>query len=254
MVATGATLLFLAYWLIFALTTDDGLARGAIAAFNNTLPAIALAWLFHLVLDRYVWPASLTIRLAAQVPLSIVFTLAWYIAILIVRELREGWIANGFSIHPFAPVAFAWQMFQGVTFYTLTALASLAINLSRKLHAAGGKNLVRPLSSAQTILLRTNEGSEVVPVETIITITGAGDYSEVSLPGRKILSTTTLADFEMRLPQDGFIRAHRSHIVRLGAITRSESAGNGRTVLHLLDGQTVTTSRAGTRILREAAL
>lgn len=257
-VAMGAVCLFLAYWLIFVVTTDDGLARGAVLALNNAVPAIALAWLAHLVLDRYVWPAPFWVRLAAQLPLSILFALAWYLAIVVVRELREGWLTQGFLIRPFAAVPLAWQMLQGVTFYALSALASIAIVLVRRVQAleaaANAAADQQPRTAHSTILVRTAEGAEAVSVDDIVTISGAGDYSELALRNRIVLSTTSLAEFEARLPQERFFRAHRSHLVRLGAVARSEPAGNGRTVLHLVDGRAVITSRAGTRALREASL
>lgn len=250
----GSSLLFASYWSIFIITTDDGVWWAAIASANNTLPAICLAWLTHLVLDRYVWPAPFAVRLAVQVPLSVLFALAWYVAILVIRELRGDWLSEGFAIQPFVPVAFAWQMFQGVTFYALAALASLSIVLSRRLRIAEAKPEVESSAQMQTLLVRTGDCMEAVSATTVISISGAGDYSEVCLPGRTIYSTTTLADFEARLPQDQFFRAHRSHLVRLSAVERSEPAGNGRTVLHLVDGRSITTSRAGTRLLREAAV
>ena len=257
-VALGAASLFLAYWLIFVFTTDDGWALGAAAALNNALPAILLAWLTHLILRRYIWTASLWIRLAAHLPFSMVFAVAWYLAILVVRELREGWLTQGFSIRPFASVPFAWQMLQGVTFYALAALASLAIVLFDRLRAleAPVQSAVEPQirSAASTIMVRTMEGTEAIAVDEIVTVSGAGDYAELTLRNRAILSTASLSEFEARLPETLFLRAHRSHLVRLGAITRSESAGNGRTTLHLIDGRAVTTSRAGARSLREISL
>jgi hypothetical protein len=259
LVGIGAILLFAAYWSIFALTTEDGVARGAVQAFNNTLPAIVLAWLTHLVLDRHVWTARPALRFAVQIPLALLFALAWYLAILVIRQLRGDWIANGFEIQPFVPIAFAWQMFQGVTFYALTAVSSLAIVLHRRLTAVTDAERAEAAAASapvapDTILVRTPEGSEAIPIESITTISGAGDYSELALPGRTLLSTTTLAEFESRLPPGRFLRAHRSHIVRLGAVVRSEPIGNGRTAIHLADGRAITTSRAGTRFLREAAL
>ena len=258
LVAAGSAILFLSYWSIFVLTTDDGAAGAASASLNNTASAIVLGWLVHIVLDRHVWPARMATRLAAQVPLSVLFALAWYLAILVVRELRGDWFSQGFAITPFVPIAFAWQMFQGVTFYALAALASLSIHLAGRLYAAereAGRGAATPEPvSPPAVLMRTGEGNESVAIDSILSISGAGDYSEVTLPGRTICSTTTLAEFESRLPQGDFLRAHRSHIVRLAAIERSEPAGNGRTTLHLVDGRSIVTSRAGTALLREAAL
>ena len=251
--SAGALLLFLAYWLIFALTTNDAAGRGAVMALNNAVPAVLLAVLTHLVLERFVWPRPAWIRLAVQVPLALLFALAWYLSILVVRELRGDWATNGFLIKPFVPVAFAWQMFQGITFYALAALASLAISLSRRLRALENTADPQPelQRNASTILIRTADGTEAVPVEQIASISGAGDYSEVALPGRTILSTTTLTDFAERLPKAHFIRAHRSHLVRLGAVREMIPWFSGRYKLVLSGGLEVIASRARSRDLRE---
>jgi two-component system, LytTR family, response regulator len=71
---------------------------------------------------------------------------------------------------------------------------------------------------------------------------------------RRILSTTSLARFEAILPSEHFVRAHRSQIVRLAAVTLAEPAGNARLLLHLEDGTRITTSRAGAKRLRELAV
>lgn len=258
LIAVGCSLLFLSYWLIFALTTDDGIARSGLQALNNTVPAIGLAVLAHLILDRYVWASPLIVRLIAQIPLSILFGVAWYLAILVIRQFRSGWLTDGFTIEPFVPIAFVWQMFQGITFYALAAVSSFAIllydrlQLAESLASEAASSLVPKATT--TLLIRTTEGTETVSLPSIITILGAGDYAEIALHGRTIMSSTTLAEFETRLPQEAFIRTHRSHIVRLDAIDRSEPAGNGRTILHLVDGRSLTTSRVGTRLLHEAAL
>ena len=254
-VVVGAVLLFLSYWAIFVFTTDDGVAHGAVQAANNAVPAVGLALIAHLALDRWVWPARPFVKVFAHLPLALGFALTWYLTILVVRALQSGSLEEGLFLRPFVPIAFVWQMFQGVTFYALTAVSSLALALTRELAAARSVALPEPDKPASdSLLIRTADGAENVAPDTIVSISGAGDYSEIVLPGRTILSATTLAEFEARLPPGHFIRAHRSHIVRLSAIERSEPAGNGRTVLHLVDGRNVTTSRAGTRVLREAAL
>lgn len=255
LVGAATLLLYTAYWLIFAITTDDGFAGSALTAFYNTCPAIALAFVGHALLDRFIWPNGRWIQLGAQVPAAIAFALVWYLAILVIRGLRAGWIDNGFSVWPFSPIAFAWQMFQGVTFYALVALASLGIVMRRQIielsEAVANIPLSRP--SPQSILVKTQDETHKVAIDEIVAVSGAGDYAELALLDKTLLSATRLSRFEALLPDDLFIRAHRSHLVRLGAIMRTEPAGNGRTILHMVNGSTVITSRAGTHLLREAA-
>ena len=256
LVAAGATLLFAAYWLIFALTTDDGIVRGAGQAASNAIPALLLAIAMHAFLVRSIWSRRPVVRLTAQVPLALGFAIAWYLSVIVLQAWRTGSLAEGFTLRPFVPIAFAWQMFQGVTFYALTAVSSFAIVVSRELEELRQTHLAprTPPAPTDELLVKTGDSAERVAIDSIASISGAGDYVEIALPGRTILSATTLAEFEGRLPQDRFIRAHRSHLVRVGAIERSEPAGNGRTALHLVDGRTLVTSRAGSRALREAAL
>lgn len=255
-VGIGAALLFFAYWLIFALTTDDGLLGGGLSALYNTVPAIILAVVSHLLLERFVWNRPRWLQFAVQVPAAILFAIAWYLAILVVRGLRGGWIVDGFSVTPFVPVAFAWQMFQGVTFYALVALASIAIVMRRRIASLSELVAGAPRSQARptSILVKTQDETQNVAIDEIVSVSGAGDYAEVTLANRTLLSSSRLSKFEAALPDDLFIRAHRSHIVRLGAIMRTEPAGNGRTMLHLLNGSSVVTSRSGSRLLREASM
>ena len=256
LVGAAALSLYTAYWLIFAITTDDGFAGSALTAFYNTAPAITLAFVWHALLDRFIWPKSQWVQLGAQVPAAIMFALVWYLAILVIRGLSAGWIENGFSVSPFSPIAFAWQMFQGVTFYALVALASLAIVMRRQIIALSTAVANIPLDRpfTKSILVKTQDETHNVPIDEIVAVSGAGDYAELVLSDKTLLSTTRLSRFEAILPDDLFIRAHRSHLVRLGAIVRTEPAGNGRTVLHLVNGSNVVTSCAGTRLLQSAAI
>ena len=257
LVAMGAALLFGAYWAIFVLTTPEGVLTSAWRALYNTGPAIGLAIVVHVLLDRFVWPQSRWIKIGAHIPAAVAFAVIWYGVILFLRGLRSGWMEGGLTMMPFSPIAFAWQMFQGVTFYALTALASLAIALGRRLSDLVAELAARPVaaeSAPSTIIVKTKDETHSVDVAEIICVNGAGDYSELTFADRTLLSTSRLGQFEARLPEELFLRAHRSHLVRLSAITRTEPAGNGRTVLHLENGTSVITSRAGSRLLKEAAM
>eukprot|EP01031_Cornospumella_fuschlensis_P003530 gene3530-4395_t len=96
----------------------------------------------------------------------------------------------------------------------------------------------------------------MVPVlmSDLLRIAGVDGYSEIVTTARSILSTTSLSRFDEILPQDQFVRAHRSYIVRIGAIVHVEPAGNARLLLQMSDGTSIMTSRAGARRLRELAV
>jgi DNA-binding LytR/AlgR family response regulator len=155
-------------------------------------------------------------------------------------------------------------MFQGVTLYAVLALfvywreAARQLDEFRAETAAPSHQLSPGKRSAQetlgSLLIRCEKDVVPLSMNEIVRITGTDGYAEVFTTTKRILSTTSLARFEEILPGDQFIRAHRSHIVRLGAVRNAEPAGNGKLVLNLADGQSITTSRTGAKRLRELAV
>lgn len=64
----------------------------------------------------------------------------------------------------------------------------------------------------------------------------------------------TLAEFAQSLDSAKYVRVHRSWIVNTHRVARAEPAGGGRLLLHMENGQTVSTSRDGARQLRGRVL
>ncbi len=249
----GIAALFVIYLAVFSLTRPGGIGEQLWRATYNTAPIIPLAFGTHALLNAQVWPRRLAVVLALQLPLALTFAFAWYLGIIVLRDLPGNWVQDGFAVRPFVPIALVWQMFQGMTLYAVIALASLSLHLSLRLRTAQEAGPAPRPAVPEGLLVKDGNEHHAVEHGEIVRISGAGDYCELHLTGRTIMSTTSLAEFEQRLPDGLFFRAHRSHIVRVGAVTRTEPAGNGRTTLHLLGGSTLVTSRSGTRALREAS-
>ena len=93
-----------------------------------------------------------------------------------------------------------------------------------------------------------------IDVDTIVSISGADDYAEVTTLGGKHLVRMTLAEFEKSLDPSRFIRVHRSRIVNVERIARAEPAGGGRLLLHMQDGEAIAASRTGSRLLRDRVI
>lgn len=257
----GGVLLIATYWAIFSITSDMSRLNALQLASQNAIPALAFGCAAHAILDRFVWPRSLIIRICAQIPGAILFSLLWYLSIIIWQNFSFNSLDTNIVLTAFMRPAFIWQMFQGVTLYALAALVSLAMRLNCQVDALllrleelenGQAEGVKP--APRSILVKTQDETQSVEIDNIVLVTGAGDYSELILRDQTILSTSRLGEFEARLPDDQFIRAHRSHLVCIAAIARTEPAGNGRTTLHLENGECLVTSRSGTRLLKEAVL
>jgi DNA-binding LytR/AlgR family response regulator len=282
--AGGFSALWLAYITVFTLSDDDPFWNATFAGLRNAGSAALWGGLAALALARFAVGTPLAVKALWHAGLGFAFGFLWYLTVLILLGLKNGSLAEGFSVRPFASVAFYWQMLQGITLYTAIALGTQSVSLWKRLRAAEdardaaesrlarltapgeavmngeGPDRTRAPESGETgdaneagrILVK--QGDEIVSLDPaeVVRLSGAGDYTEVTTRQARFLSGTTLAAFEQRLGPR-FVRVHRSHIVNLDALDRAEPAGGGRLTLHLSDGSAIATSRAGARPIRERA-
>lgn len=259
-ILAGFALLFAGYAFAFVTTLDQPVFRSVAFAAINTLGAIVTSLIFYPVIMRFVvgrgqpWPALLHPLLAAG------FAVVWYFCTLAGYAADANWMSAGLRVAPFGRAALSWQVFQGVTVYAALALFIHWRDALRELERQRGEMrhgqmelAARAPAPSRTDSLLIRCDKEVVPITAaeLIRIAGADGYSEVITRNRRILSTTSLARFEAILPDDQFVRVHRSHIVRLAAVEHAEPAGNARLLLHFEDGAKIMTSRAGAKRLRD---
>jgi len=82
---------------------------------------------------------------------------------------------------------------------------------------------VEPLNYNDSLLITLNNKLKFLKVRTIISISSAGDYSEVvSTENKKGLTLKSMKEWEKRLPAKNFIRIHRSTIINLEFVDRLE--------------------------------
>ena len=110
------------------------------------------------------------------------------------------------------------------------------------------------IPEARTLLVKDGKTIRPVGLDDILLVSAAGDYAEIVARHGRYMSSTALGLLEADLADRGFLRVHRSHMVRLDAILSVESAGNGRLTLHLPGGESVTTSRSGAARFRDRAV
>lgn len=81
----------------------------------------------------------------------------------------------------------------------------------------------RQLAYHDRLFLLLNTHHRFLRIDTILCISAAGDYTEVSTSdGRKWLASKALREWEARLPQPPFCRIHRSAIVNLNFVDHTE--------------------------------
>jgi DNA-binding LytR/AlgR family response regulator len=71
-------------------------------------------------------------------------------------------------------------------------------------------------SAPRRLVVRSHGRVDMVDLDTIVRISGADDYCELLLSsGRTILCDRLLTELEKELPENMFLRVHRSHVVNL---------------------------------------
>ena len=75
-----------------------------------------------------------------------------------------------------------------------------------------------PGSESSSIFIRADRKDHQVPFESISYLEAYGDYVKIHCTDKMLLTKTRLSVLEEQLPDQLFIRLHRSHIVAIKAI------------------------------------
>jgi two-component system LytT family response regulator len=115
--------------------------------------------------------------------------------------------------------------------------------------AATMKRLARQLRAAATsarehaIVVTTSRGATVLPVREIDWIEAADNYARIWTNGRSYLLREPLRVLEKRVQTQGFVRAHRRALIRLGAVRKLTWTDAGELVAVLGAGTSIPISR-----------
>jgi hypothetical protein len=101
----------------------------------------------------------------------------------------------------------------------------------------------QPASGADSIEIRDGARRHFVPLNEVAWIEAAGNYVELHRGATPILHRAPLSEMERQLNGAGFVRIHRSRLVRRAAIAEVESKPSGDYVVRLADGRELAGSR-----------
>lgn len=246
--------MYVAYVLVFALFGFSDLGEAAQRAAFNTVPAALLSWPAARIVERSLIDASLPKQVIGHLGLALAYGFLWYVGLQVGYGLQNGLPEGGIIGRPLSGLGLTWQLYQGVTLYAVVALFTYAGTYRTRLSERDQTPApVLDAPTARQIFLKDGRTLRPTRLDDILLLSGAGDYTEVATRDGTYLSSTSLSAFETELPPL-FLRVHRSHIVRTDAVLSVESGGNGRLILHLERGLSVTTSRAGAKAVRDLAL
>jgi hypothetical protein len=217
----------------------------------NVIPIVIATPLVRLALFRFRLLQGIPRRAALHGALGLFFVLfvLWLQPILL-GALRAGSLGT-YSVRPFLGPAAGWQFMQSGTLYAVIALlAQRDIERGqRAAEPAGQREAPKPVSF---FIKEEDEFRPLDPVR-IILARGADDYVELVTDTGKHLVRMTLGRCEEQLGSN-FLRVHRSCVVNAARIARAEPSGDGRLLLTMENGETIHTSRAGARLLRERVI
>jgi DNA-binding LytR/AlgR family response regulator len=104
--------------------------------------------------------------------------------------------------------------------------------------------------AARSLAVKKSGRIELVPVDSVLFVQGAGNYSELVLvDGRRELHDKTLEKLEALLPGD-FERTHKSYLVRMSAVKALHASEGSHYELELKNGTCLPVGRSRYKELR----
>ncbi|PZQ57248.1 MAG: hypothetical protein DI570_20240 [Phenylobacterium zucineum] len=190
------------------------------------------------------WPRQLAAHVATALGVSLVHVLA-------MGAIRGGVYAlAGRSYDPWGPLMnWPYELRQDLPVYVVLVGAYVGWRGLRSPVASGRADdaAVEP----QALEIRDGARRRFVALQDVDWIEAAGNYVELHRASGPVLHRSSLADLERRLAGAGFVRIHRSRLVRRGAVSQVDSRPSGDFVVRLAGGVELAGSRRFRRPLLE---
>jgi two-component system, LytTR family, response regulator len=251
-----ATLLvFTAYTIVIWVAFQSKLLWAAMTGVANTIPVVIFALISRHLIIKHLIGRHLRVQVVGHAALCVGFSLASYWLLIVMLGVANSPSPLNFVVTNMVVRGMAWQTLQNVTTYALIA-ALTYLQEARRAVPSDPLPVPKPLAQKEPARLLVRRGEELRPIDLdrIVSIAGADDYAELSTMDGKHLVAMTLVEFEATLDPAKFVRVHRSRIVNLDFVDRAEPAGAGRLLVHMRNGEKVSTSRAGAQILKSRVI
>lgn len=106
-------------------------------------------------------------------------------------------------------------------------------------------------SQSERIVVKTAGKIKIIPIPDILFLEAADDYVKLHTKDGSYLKNKTMGFFESTLPQDQFVRTHRSYILNVQEITRIDPYEKENHLAILRSGARIPVSKAGYGKLKE---
>jgi hypothetical protein len=211
--------------------------------------------------EPVVWEGSSALYFLAVAPLMLAFTRRFWL----LEPPRAPKIAAhmGFAVlislgHILAIGAMRWSVYRlaGAHYNAFGPLVDWAYEMRKDALTYGavvavylGWRSVRagsppsPGPDREVLEVRDGARRHFVPLAEVMWVEAAGNYVELHRGATGLLHRASLTEMERRLESTGFVRIHRSRLVRRDAIAAIESKTTGDFVVRLRDGRELAGSR-----------
>jgi two-component system LytT family response regulator len=106
-------------------------------------------------------------------------------------------------------------------------------------------------SQSERIVVKTAGKIKIIPIPEILYLEAADDYVKIYTKEGSYLKNKTMSFFENTLPQDQFVRTHRSYILNVQEITRIDPYEKENHLAILRSGARIPVSKNGYGKLKE---
>jgi hypothetical protein len=190
---------FLAYSITIRLALQLDFRGSLLGGAANTVPVVIFGALAYRLIRRKLVGKPAVVQLALHLLLCVAFVTLSYAMLIVLLGLFYGRGPEGFLVQPFSTSGTAWQTLENVTTYALIATASYlqgqqVLPIAATVARVNPDGLVAssparesgevPEAGTDPVLSRyfVRIGDELRPldVDTVVSIGGADDYSEVN--------------------------------------------------------------------------
>jgi len=215
------------------------------------------------VLVLIVWYPVRYYRNVFSIPLFLLFHLILLLAIIAI-SLGIGYFISNLILHhypdylvyfiemlPCKLVVSALVYIGFVLFYYLDLTASEVKLQEKALEEQAESNALVPIEKLNRISVKKNKEIQFITIDKIFYIEANGDYVLIHAEPGRFLKDSTMKYWESHLPNDLFLRVHRSFIVNLDHIDQVELYEKDSYRLKMKNGAVIKASQAGYKLLKQ---
>lgn len=179
---------------------------------------------------------------------AVAYSALWALTLFRLLQLFNGLLTGEWTPPIWPSAVIAWQLFQGLALYFIIVSGTYAFWALSKLKRNGLNLTPDPIRTR--LYSRSELGLVPVTVDEISAVSTSDGTTVLIVGPSHLESRMALSELEALLPSDKFVRIHRTALVNLDHIQSLEPAGNGRQTVHLKNGVTFESSRAGSTALK----